>query len=63
MNKQNITSILLAIAVLSLSGALTMLAAFFLAACSNDPEWADPEAHENTLVVMSTRASNAQKSD
>ena len=27
---------------------VTMLALFVLASCSNDPEWADPEAHEKT---------------
>ena len=28
--------------------ALAMLAAFSIASCSSDPEWADPEAHEKT---------------
>ena len=27
------------------------LAAFALTACSSDPEWADPEAHEKTIQL------------
>ena len=30
---------------------LLFLAAFALTACSSDPEWADPEAHEKTIQL------------
>jgi hypothetical protein len=32
--------------------AFAMLAAFSLASCSSDPEWADPEAHEKTVQLQ-----------
>ena len=31
--------------------AFMMLAAFSLASCSSDPQWADPEAHEKTVQL------------
>ena len=35
-----------------LIGAFAVLAAFSLASCSSEPEWADPEAHEKTVQLQ-----------